>query len=52
MSALTYQAMMSGQDAQQLVKFYQDNNLMSSVILALNEDKLFGQMIGLNNSSK
>jgi trigger factor len=52
MSALTYQAMMSGQDAQQLVKFYQDNNLMSSVILALTEDKLFGQMIGLNNNSK
>lgn len=48
MSALTYQAMMSGQDAQQLVQHYKDNNMMNSVILALVEDKLFGQMLGLN----
>jgi trigger factor len=47
-SALTYQAMMSGQDAQALVKYYQENHLMNSVILALIEDKLFGQMLGFN----
>lgn len=48
-SALTYQAMMSGQNAQELVKFHQDNNLMGSVKLALLEDKLFGQMLGFHN---
>jgi trigger factor len=47
-SALTYQAMMSGQDATQLVNHYKDNNMMHSVILALIEDKLFGQMLGIN----
>lgn len=51
-SALTYQAMMSGQDAQQLVQYYKENNLMNSVILALIEDKLFGQMLGLDKTNK
>ena len=39
---------MSGQDAQELVKFYQENNLMTSAKLALTQDKLFGQMLGFD----
>ncbi|QSZ42558.1 trigger factor [Sulfurimonas aquatica] len=47
-AALTYQAMMAGQDAQELVKYYRDNNLMVSAKLGLTEDKLFGQILGFN----
>jgi len=48
MSALAYQAMMTGQDAQALVQYYQENNLMTSAKLGLTEDKLFGQMLGFH----
>ena len=48
LSALGYQAMMSGQDPQALATYYQENNLMPSAKLALTEDKLFGQMLGFN----
>lgn len=47
-SALTYQAMMAGQDAHELVNYYRQNNLMNSVIMGLTEDKLFGQMLGFH----
>lgn len=47
-SALTYQAIMAGQDAQALVKYYRENNLMGSVIKGLTEDKLFGQILGFH----
>jgi trigger factor len=47
-SALTYQAMQTGQDAQQLVNYYRDNNLMISAKLGLTEDKLFGKMLGFD----
>lgn len=47
-SALSYQAMMAGQDAHELVKYYQENNLMQSAILGLTQDKLFGQLLGFN----
>lgn len=47
-SALSYQAMMTGQDAQALVKYYQDNNLMHSAKLGLTEDKLFGKILGFD----
>ncbi len=48
LSALYYQAMMSGQDAQELVAYYEKNNLMQSAKMRLTEDKLFGQMLGFN----
>jgi len=48
MSALYYQAMMSGQDAQELVKHYQENNLMPAAKMGLIEDKLFGKMLGFD----
>jgi len=48
LSALYYQAMMSGQDAQELVTYYKENNLMTSAKMGLTEDKLFGKMLGLD----
>ncbi len=47
-AALTYQAMMTGQEAQELVQYYEDNNLMTSAKMGLTEDKLFGIMLGFN----
>jgi len=49
-SALYYQAMMTGQDAQELLQYYKDNNLMTSAIMGLTEDKLFGEMLGFDKS--
>jgi len=48
LSALYYQAMMSGQDAEELVKYYKENNLMEAAKMGLTEDKLFGKMLGLD----
>lgn len=48
-AALGYQAMMTGQDAQELVKYYEENNLMTSAKMGLTEDKLFGKMLGFHN---
>ncbi|MEN8304354.1 MAG: trigger factor [Campylobacterota bacterium] len=47
-AALGYQAMMTGQDAQELVKYYEENNLMHSAKMGLTEDKLFGIMLGFH----
>ncbi len=47
-SALYYQAMMSGQDAQELLKYYEENNLMTAAKMGLTEDKLFGKMLKLD----
>jgi len=46
-SALYYEAMMSGQDPQEVIKYYQDNNLLPAVKMGMIEDKLFGQLLGL-----
>ena len=48
-AALGYQAMMAGQDAQELVKYYEENNLMTSAKMGLTEDKLFGKLLGFHN---
>jgi len=47
-AALGYQAMMTGQDAQELVQYYEDNNLIHSAKMGLTEDKLFGIMLGFH----
>ena len=47
-AALGYQAMMTGQDAQDLLKYYEENNLMHSAKMGLTEDKLFGVLLGFN----
>jgi len=44
LSALYYQAMMSGQDATELVEYYKENNLMHGAKMGLTQDKLFGKM--------
>ncbi len=49
-AALGYQAMVTGQDAQELVKYYEDNNLMTSAKMGLTEDKLFGMMLGFHKA--
>ena len=46
-SALYYEAMRSGQDAQEIIKYYEDNNLLPAVKMGMIEDKLFGKMLGL-----
>jgi trigger factor len=48
LSALYYQAMMAGQDAQELVNYYKENNLMTAAKMGLTQDKLFGTMLGLD----
>jgi len=49
-AALGYQATMTGQDPQALVKYYQDNNLMISAKMGLTEDKLFGHILGFHKA--
>ena len=49
-AALGYQAMMTGQDAQDVVKYYEDNNLMVSAKMGLVEDKLFGILLGFHQA--
>ncbi len=46
--AIYYEAMMSGQDPQQVIKYYQENNLLAAVKMGMIEDKLFGKMLSLN----
>ena len=48
MSALYYQAMISGQDPNQLVEYYQKNHLMTSAKMSLTQDKLLGKMLGFD----
>ena len=43
-----YEAMMSGQDPQQVITYYQENNLLPAVKMGMIEDKLFAKIIGIN----
>jgi trigger factor len=43
-----YEAMMSGQDPQQVIEYYQQNNLLPAVKMGMIEDKLFAKIIGIN----
>ena len=43
-----YEAMMSGQDPQEVIKYYQENNLLPAVKMGMIEDKLFAKIIGIN----
>ena len=45
---LYYEAMMSGQEPQQLIEYYQKNNLLPAVKMGMIEDKLFAKIIGLD----
>jgi trigger factor len=46
--ALYYEAMMSGQNPQEVIKYYQENNLLPAIKMGMIEDKLFGKMLGLD----
>jgi len=47
--AIYYEAMMSGQDPQEVIKYYEENNLLPAVKMGMIEDKLFGKMLGLDS---
>ena len=47
--AIYYEAMMSGQDPQQVIKYYEEKNLLPAVKMGMIEDKLFGKMLGLDS---
>jgi len=42
-----YEAMMSGQDPEQVIKYYQDNNLIPAIKMGIVEDKLFFKILKL-----
>jgi len=44
---LYYEAMMSGQNAEEVIKYYEENNLLPAVKMGMIEDKLFGKLLGL-----
>jgi trigger factor len=46
-SALKYEAMMRGKDADELLAYYKENNLMISAKVGLREDKLFKKILGI-----
>ncbi len=46
--ALYYEAMMSGQNPQDIIKHYQENNLLPAVKMGMIEDKLFSRILGLD----
>jgi len=46
--ALYYEALMSGQDPQQIIEYYQKNNLLPAIKMSMIEDKLFGKLLGLD----
>jgi len=50
-AALYYQAMMSKQDPDALLKYYKEHNLMTSAKMSLTEDKLFGRMLGFEKTN-
>jgi trigger factor len=43
-----YEAMMSRQNPQQVIEYYQENNLLPAVKMGMIEDKLFSKIIGLD----
>jgi trigger factor len=44
-----YEAMMSGQEPQQVIEYYQQNNLLPAVKMGMIEDKLFAKIIGIES---
>jgi trigger factor len=46
--AIYYEAMMSGQQPEEVIKYYQENNLLPAVKMGMIEDKLFGKLLGLD----
>ena len=45
---LYYEAMRSGQDPQEMITYYQKNNLLPAIKMGMIEDKLFAKIIGID----
>jgi trigger factor len=45
---LYYEALMSGQDPQQVIEYYEKNNLLPAIKMSMIEDKLFSKILGLD----
>jgi trigger factor len=45
-----YEAMMQGQNPQQVIEYYQKNNLIPAIKMGMIEDKLFSKLLDLNNN--
>lgn len=45
--AIYYESMVSGQNPEEILKYYQENNLLPAVKMGMIEDKLFGKLLGL-----
>jgi len=43
-----YEAMMSGQEPQQIIDYYKENNLLPAIKMGMIEDKLFSKILGLD----
>ena len=48
--AIYYEALMSGQDPQKVIEYYQNNNLLPAIKMGMIEDKLFGKLLGLEEA--
>ncbi len=46
--AIYYESMVSGQNPEEILKYYQENNLLPAVKMGMIEDKLFGKLLGLD----
>jgi len=49
---LYYEALMSGQDPQEVIKYYQTNNLIPVVKMGMMEDKLFTKLLALYENNE
>lgn len=46
--SLTHQAQITGKNAEELIDYYESNNLMTALRVGLIEEKLFRKMLGVN----
>jgi len=49
---LYYEALMSGQDPEALIKYYQKNNLIPAIKMGMIEDRLFSKLLKLDSATK
>jgi len=45
--AIYYEAIMSGQKPEELLEYYKKNNLLAAIKMGMIEDKLFGELLGI-----
>ncbi len=49
---LYYEALISGQDPEAMIKYYQKNNLIPAIKMGMIEDRLFSKLLDLDNAEK